>query len=1041
MKRMKKNKRRGFTVVECVAAILVITIVTACAIGIFRTALSTGEDNWNNYLADAIVENALAAFQSSESAEEFDEIIREVMVKTAEDRLTPVIEITHGGAAESSLSDVMLPVHFTKVRATEAEQIVAFYNGETPILTLQYNENTKYVSDKAALNNAALFEEQKNEQASLGTITVKGNGGGSGEGSESTAVEEKIELFIGFSKSSTAKQFTVTYDTKNSKVTYASKDGKTTKTCAMTDFEKYLLENGIYLSPKSGTYTTSGSSTGQAEFYAYYLTDNTAVTRDGQQLCFKMSFTFSTGKFLNDTSWKWNNETQTVVTYLAYRYEYDSDTTWKSTGLPQGFKWDYYPAIACLAGNNTDTKNHYFTRTAYTLVPGSKTWSVGFDANDTSKQYKVSINTTGNQVTYTPKNGGSALTATMSWFEKDLYSRGLYLVPSNAWESGTNQWIVVFDVYDINTNCLSSDTSHNNAASFRITFGSNIVRDNWKLNTDYTASSIIPYTSKGGSGSSGSDLVDGKNGHTSFSWMYLPYIAYQAKKSSTTSLFKYQYDFKTASGTATFDIIAQSEMEIALTKDTVSISSKTGASDDSSAENRKSATHSKQAGITPFEKALFDEGYFLYYDANCFRAGGSYLYFYIWDVETKTYVKDETGNSICYRVSGARHGSGQWYDGNYFTASKIESAALAQRAGDYTGFPSSGWTDVTANYEGMTGAEWYFAAYMMDTCSFDSADMTTVDIAVAHDFVCFDSEITVTADGSAVPDLIYTDYLPNGENGVIYYALAKTGEIKLYSASIIAEDTTPIFVYTDTRTSVSALEGLVDGAAHFKAEGAFGESGYTLYCSRDRLRIEKVRLLGSSILFLQNVGDEEITVFSFTYDNPNYADDDFAAIKSEGGVYRSRYKTIGAIEATLADEYAAGYARLHWDDETGFYSIMIYPSAEATEGGVEIFASSDSVPGSDYCDLKKDKEVKQTITVQDATEICFYQYIPNGGKYASVIRVQYSHSYGDSSVEPRITIWKLPSRLLGSKQALGKDIKQIDNAAYDKYVVISYRKG
>ena len=868
MKRMKKNKRRGFTVVECVAAILIITIVTACAIGIFRTALSTGEDNWNNYLTDAIAENALAAFQSSESIGEFDQIIREAMVKTAEDRLLPVIEISRGGAAESSLSDVMLPVHFTRVRATEENHTVAFFNGETSILTFAYGNAAKYVDDvraaSSSLEKNGCFAAESSSEASLGTITVKGNGGGSGEGSESTAVEEKIELFIGYSTSSTAKQFTVTYDTKNKQVTYTQKDGKQSKTCALTAFEEELLANGWYLSPTSGTFTNAGmagAAWGQIYFDAYHLADNTPVKdENGKQLSYWMKLGYNgTHSYEEET---WTKATNTEVTYLAYRYGNEAGSTWHD--LPCDFAWQYYPTIARMAGGNSGTKNHYFTCTSYT---------------------------------------------------------------------------------------------------------------------------------KGGT------------------------------------------------KTEDFTVIAQSAMEIALTEDTVSISSKTNASDDSSAENSKSVTHAKSSAATPLEKALFGEGCFLYYDANCFRAGGSYLYFYVWNAETKTYAKDEDGNFLCYRVSGARHGSGQWYDGNYFTASKIESAGLTKRAGDYTDFPSSGWTDVTADYEGMTSAEWYFAAYMMDTCSFDSADMTTVDIAVAHDFVCFDAGITVTADGSAQRDLIYTDYLPNGENGVIYYALAKTGEIRLYSAALIAEDGTPIFIYTDTATDASALTGLADGAARFRAEGAFGESGYTLYCSRDRLRIEKVRLYGSSILFLQNVGDDEITVFSFTYDEPDYATDDFAAIKSESGVYRSRYKTIGAIEATLADEYAAGYARLHWDDETGFYSIVIYPSADATEGGVEIFASSDSVPKSDYCDLEEHKDIRQTTTVQDAAEICYYQYVPNGGKYATVIRVQYSHSYGDPSVEPRIMIWKIPSRLLGSKQALGKDIKQIENPAYDKYLVISYRKG
>ena len=333
---MKRN-RKGFTLVECVIAIAVITIITAAAISIYQVALRSSERQWNSFLSTVMADNALSCFQSSNSMDEFETRLGGLTQVGSETVRTTEIPINQS-YYEMDLSNCQIPLQFSKIRSYETGKVCVLDSEETELIGFDYGGKTaQYTNDTGILSDAdGIYEVAytENEVGVVSEISVKGDSDFSLKITESS-----VTLSAGSNKKS--------YTTNN--------------------IEKYFLKQGMFLYPDKDT-SKECTSNGKKGYLYYYVYDCRTkaryITSTGEYLYVRLY-----GSFDRTGLWWYQSSVGNTFSITAVEYIYSTSTSYPKSGYSvvkdendtelatstSKVSWERYPAYAldCYQEYNT----------------------------------------------------------------------------------------------------------------------------------------------------------------------------------------------------------------------------------------------------------------------------------------------------------------------------------------------------------------------------------------------------------------------------------------------------------------------------------------------------------------------------------------------------------------------------------------------------------------------------------------------------------------------------------------------------------------
>ncbi len=238
----KKNnhRKKGFSLVECVVAIAVITLVTSVAVGVYTSAQGSSSHQWGNYLATVMADDAVACFKNAEDLDQFEARSADLEeLRKCGDR---IVVGTDGDSAEDTVS-------YQTIRAHEDGR-VEFYTQTptgTPFATFTYDDLNKYKADvhdrDNSLDKGGVFKGQK--EPTKPTEFRLGNdlsGKTAAQILENVANEDKRNAVSirYFQENGQWKQEIILGYEKYGGTT-SSKTKETTGTLPLSDLENYLL--------------------------------------------------------------------------------------------------------------------------------------------------------------------------------------------------------------------------------------------------------------------------------------------------------------------------------------------------------------------------------------------------------------------------------------------------------------------------------------------------------------------------------------------------------------------------------------------------------------------------------------------------------------------------------------------------------------------------------------------------------------------------------------------------------------------------------
>ncbi len=238
---MKKN-RNGFTLVECIVAVSVISVITAAAIGIYQTAQHTAVDQWDGFLATVMADNALADFQNADSMEEFENGLDGLVQIGSQTEKTVDLTVDRS-YYEYDLANAQIPCPFDRVRAYESGRVSVLDSAGQDLVTFDYGGKTAgFSSDTAILTKADGIYQKDGESRDAGGIT-------------SLTVDNRDDY----------------------KVTYTNDKVKFENTLQgsgefdITPLEKYLLSQGYFLHFADNTDTDNPIWNGDYRYFYFYV--------------------------------------------------------------------------------------------------------------------------------------------------------------------------------------------------------------------------------------------------------------------------------------------------------------------------------------------------------------------------------------------------------------------------------------------------------------------------------------------------------------------------------------------------------------------------------------------------------------------------------------------------------------------------------------------------------------------------------------------------------------------------------------------------
>ncbi len=312
---MKKNNK-GFTLVECVVAIAVVSIVSIASIVIYRISINSTRRQWDNYMSTISANNALSCFQNAENLTDFLENGTKIDLKSFNNKTSKNNIDVPMFYKDLDLSELQLkPQAFTKVRRFDSGKVI-FYNGDTRLITFKYAEDnlSTFVEDAKDLDEGLinLDYETKDDKYSIGgegssygeiksinyTTYIKGKEDNYGLTTWKDDNNQRPALTIDYYRDSS--------DNLKVKISGKLQTGYTTKTTAKngasitngiatleydaTDFEKYLLKKS-YVLRCVGIKTKSGNLI-DATFEVYTARSDKSLKRatdsNGKEIYYKV---------------------------------------------------------------------------------------------------------------------------------------------------------------------------------------------------------------------------------------------------------------------------------------------------------------------------------------------------------------------------------------------------------------------------------------------------------------------------------------------------------------------------------------------------------------------------------------------------------------------------------------------------------------------------------------------------------------------------------------------------------------------------------
>jgi len=289
---MKRNKN-GFTIVECVVAMAVMTIISATAVMTYMMASTSINDRWNRFRASVFGNNMLTFFQAADSMNGFDSFFEEgILTHSKEVEKTEEVSLDALKYDEYDPKNQIIPFACTSVKADKLAGKVTFYGGKSELLSFSYNgEMNAFTSDTATLGNTSVYNVSDEQHQFIYTYPDSGS------------------LIVSTNASTT----TISCDGRN-------------KTYNTTSFEKYLLNKGWYLVLNNidGKYFT---------FNAYNIYTNEKITSSQGDLLFrikgeeKRNYLEINGKLSRLYWYNENQKTNMTVGFIKQYYSNnDSDT-------------------------------------------------------------------------------------------------------------------------------------------------------------------------------------------------------------------------------------------------------------------------------------------------------------------------------------------------------------------------------------------------------------------------------------------------------------------------------------------------------------------------------------------------------------------------------------------------------------------------------------------------------------------------------------------------------------------------------------------
>ncbi len=361
MNRMRDKK--GFTLIECVIAIMIILIVSGTALVVYRVALYSAASQWDDYQAVVQADNGLSYFQVSENFELFDKYFRPIVSGDGGMTHTETYQLAGGNFSQSDLSDQMIPMPFSAIRTYESGK-VQFY-GHSLDSDTEYSDpiaQFTYASDDLAAfrNDTAPLTELCDasahyEEAGLIKLqyTLKGYNGNRND----YAIRIRYDYYDAAGKKVSAVQAhyeELKIDSKGAPI----KDGEGnvtvthTETCTATAFERYLLQNGYILTPFG--YGWTGSTGNKLLCYVYQISEDgksaSVVKENGKDVYYMLD-----GSFKNYKD-KWHESGASAVKVTVKKCNTTSSSSYSnhsnmSEDLGGGtkftsFDWAFYPWVA-----------------------------------------------------------------------------------------------------------------------------------------------------------------------------------------------------------------------------------------------------------------------------------------------------------------------------------------------------------------------------------------------------------------------------------------------------------------------------------------------------------------------------------------------------------------------------------------------------------------------------------------------------------------------------------------------------------------------
>lgn len=385
----KRNNKKGFSLIECIVALLLFSLITGAVIGIFASSTSQIKQQSDRYKTNIVADNIMAAFESSDAdygeGEEnkitnidFLSILDDELHIIDSDSISPDVDVqqvipsgevieTEGGEGNFSfdVNNVPVPISFKKIVVDNSTAI--FYdNDDKEMVSFEgtYPNNRLVDSDDFAYSDCYTESAPRYYSGSM-TLTGRLNLEGIGE--------VNYTYTINYDGSSV-----LSCDPQNNRY-YSKRSG----TKNSSEFDNYLLRNGYYLKCIYRKYEPSfGTTYDTFWFQVFHASDdpainNTPVRRDDGKCLYyriKVATNDDHGYYTNGLYVNMDNDTVKMFMYfnnirktgnkkgsIYYGYADEgtsynkiafNDYLYDETGKEFSGNWYYYPWL--VANTNVD---------------------------------------------------------------------------------------------------------------------------------------------------------------------------------------------------------------------------------------------------------------------------------------------------------------------------------------------------------------------------------------------------------------------------------------------------------------------------------------------------------------------------------------------------------------------------------------------------------------------------------------------------------------------------------------------------------------